>query len=695
MPVLNDFGQAAYDRVRAQAEELARRLNVQKEVIFGFFNETGHFPTSIGELEAWGNKPDPKYGFRRRQSDGSWVPLMQGMRTPGKTDQDVGGFAGHYLNNAEDSDIQRFQQVDANGNVFGGSWDPAVNAQHPEWAGKTGTDTAFSIAPSAPGGGGSGGASGAPSPADYLTGGTGGPLDDLIRAGLYGNEQEFQLKKNADQRAQNAQDFAQQSSRDARYDALRQAELNRYDQNRQFDLGRYDQNTQNALNRYENRRTTEEGRLDSRLNQALQNQQFQQGRFDTRLANDRSLYSSLAQNLLNGAVQLGARPRDYFKYNQMLSGGRDIMQQLFGDQPVADFSGFTGGAPEAGRISDLMGALGMRQVPGAGQSGLDAERSFLANQGITPMGSSDFVGPAADQREQGWMDGRAGPAPYVGPEPYTPPPDLPMMPSVTDYRTIANGAADRLIQGFPGLLQRNGASGMSANDPRLLAFYQSQTGLSEPASRYVAEKAADYYRVNGQTIPSSILAGWINEARNIDFNTDPQRNQAGALIRAYQDETNARGGQYPGATDPRTLAMYEGIGGFAPADALDASRRTSQLAAQLGRAPTASELLGQLGQARARAANPNQPYQMVRGLNQGYEELLHQRGVDHLPTEDPQLLGLYQSHGGLNPQQALGASWGGTNYFKQNQTPIPDPMQYLNIARNRRSAMGGQFAYAA
>lgn len=127
----------AYERIKTEATEIARRLNVVKEVIFGYFNETGHYPMNVQELEAWGSKPDPNYGIVRRQPNGAWNPITQGMLTPGKTDLDRGGFrqgndTGHRINNAEDSDIQRYQRVEPDGSVPAGSWDPAWNAAHAE-----------------------------------------------------------------------------------------------------------------------------------------------------------------------------------------------------------------------------------------------------------------------------------------------------------------------------------------------------------------------------------------------------------------------------------------------------------------------------------------------------------------------------------------------------------------------------------
>lgn len=134
MPTLNDFGDAAVYRVEQAAQKIAADLGVQKEVIYGFFNDTAHFPQTLDELNAWGNRPT-KYGVSRRDPQtGAWHPIMPGVNPdPRLTALDRGGFP-HNITNAEDSRIERFQQVNPDGTVFGGSHDPAYNAAHPEIA---------------------------------------------------------------------------------------------------------------------------------------------------------------------------------------------------------------------------------------------------------------------------------------------------------------------------------------------------------------------------------------------------------------------------------------------------------------------------------------------------------------------------------------------------------------------------------
>ena len=72
-------------------------------------------------------------------------------------------------------------------------------------------------------------------------------------------------------------------------------------------------------------------------------------------------YSDLATTLLNTATQLTG-PKDWLKYNQAMSGGKDIFQQLYGAAPVQAF-----GAPTENQapmsVQDILAALGMPQAP--------------------------------------------------------------------------------------------------------------------------------------------------------------------------------------------------------------------------------------------------------------------------------------------------------------------------------------------
>lgn len=197
MPVVNDFP-GLFEQIVDRANALAQQINVPREAVYAYFNNTAHFPTSINELTDFLNKTDPKYGVSRRDpATGAIRPIMPTSRNPDPrlTEHDRGGF-NHAITNAEDSEIQRFQQVDASGAVFGGSWNKALNDQHPEWGGKNGFDTGFVLGqggpvPGAAGGGtggGTGGGGGAPAGggAPNFGGQFGGRINDYWN-NIFGN----------------------------------------------------------------------------------------------------------------------------------------------------------------------------------------------------------------------------------------------------------------------------------------------------------------------------------------------------------------------------------------------------------------------------------------------------------------------------------------------------------------------------
>jgi len=110
MAILNDYGDAGVYRVEQLAQQIAAGLGIQKEVLYGFFNENGRFPRDTAELNAWGNQVT-KYGVSRRDPQtGAWHPIMPGVNPdPRLTAQDRGGFP-HTITNAEDSQIERFKE---------------------------------------------------------------------------------------------------------------------------------------------------------------------------------------------------------------------------------------------------------------------------------------------------------------------------------------------------------------------------------------------------------------------------------------------------------------------------------------------------------------------------------------------------------------------------------------------------------
>lgn len=548
MAVLNDFGDAGVARVEQVLQAFAGKLGVDKEYVYAFFNHTGHLPQTLDEFQTFLNDPNnnPYHVQRRDPNTGALTAIRPGV-TPGKSATDPG--FNHRITNAEDSAVERFQQVDPNGNIWGGSFDPAYNAAHPELAGRSGSDTAQMMMDAAGGrgptmrtqsmtpngersvdqmrqelanagyngpqddasitdaynrtsgaaqNGGSGGGGGSAG-----GGGQGGGFGPLLDAAGRLSSADFGLRDNADKRAQRDQDFNQQNARDTRYDRNRNSDLDRWQQGDQF---------------------------------------------------DQSLYSNLAQNLLKSSVELGAQPRDYFKLNQMQSGGRDIFQQLFGDQPRTESGGFTGGEPESGNISDVLGKLG-----------------------VTAMPHSQM-------------------------------PNLPFQAPNTDYRQQAQNATGQLKSAYQGLIKQLGVPYLSWDDPRLLKVYQDVTGLDETGARRVSQAASDYSRDVGGVIPDNLLSQHIADAYSGGTNTNPGMNRAQNVNSAYGNASNAAG-QWLGPQDPRTTNIVGNLGGLNPAQAGAAAQAGHDWAGASGYAPTATDTMGMIERARRGQGQPMQ-YQM-------------------------------------------------------------------------------------
>jgi hypothetical protein len=747
------LGEAAYQRVVAQLDAFAAKLGIPREIIRQYWSDTAHLPQSLDELKAWGLKPDREYGqVRYDQATGRWTPLGTGP-TPGKTAEERGGFPHFITNNV--GDAQRFQQVDPQGNIFGGSWDPAANAAHPEWAGRSAaagmdrgpTQRSASANPYAgtpyeaaweqanpsgspgtptPQSGGVGraltsAAAGGKSldqmanelraanypgpwdeasvraayqrtarPEDQGGGGGGGGLPgsgsytDLLNQVADTNREKWEFEKTkaqhdmaladtAEKRAQAYQDYlvAQQhinegQFQDTRYDAQRQTDLARYVGENQYNLNRYDTNAQSALNRWN------------------QQQQFEEGRYDTRRAGDQDRYSTMAQNILKASVDLGSRPEDYFKYNQMLSGGRDILAQLSGNQPTAAFSAPTGRL-QAGQVGDVLAALGM------------------TGYGALPHSQDD-----RDQTEAQWMAARGpGDRPVAGPEPYTPRPDLPFMPAQTDYRVGATQAVPRLKAAYQSLLQQLGVDHLGVDDPRLIDLYKSVTGLDDTGARNVARQAADYFTsTNGQVIPDGVLAGAIAQEHAVQRNTDPGQRTAANMVQAYVRKLTQAGQTGMTADDPRLIAIYRDIGGLDPAAALEAARRSAAYYTAGGVPATGSDLVGIMTEARNRtqaqqsrqSATPVVQRPLVQtamaASQPSYTSLGWKSGEGYDAVQNPTSgQRYYRTGAGQILDPTTGAEV--TPAVAPPPTPPdqqqPDPYDYLQQTRRRQPQLAGAF----
>lgn len=80
-----------------------------------------------------------------------------------------------------------------------------------------------------------------------------------------------------------------------------------------------------------------------------------------RVTKQQDQYTDLAKTLLQAAVEKSSRPNDYFQYNKLVSGGRDIFNQVSGGAPAA-FSA-PAGRFEPGDITDILSRLGVPAYP--------------------------------------------------------------------------------------------------------------------------------------------------------------------------------------------------------------------------------------------------------------------------------------------------------------------------------------------
>jgi hypothetical protein len=494
MTTLNDIP-GAYERLTAAADALAAKLGVDRSVIYGYFNKTAHFPTSIEELNTFGNKVDPTYGVRRRQDNGNWTSIMPGV-TPGKSPTDPG--FSHRIANAEDSQIERFQQVNADGTLFGGSWDAAVNAQHPEWNGQNGFQTSGALATALTRGAqegsqaqqfskarsfdGSNYVAPNPSGTGFVSVVDGIPVERNTKEEA---EQDFNRRTTAaappapaapaapsttapspttppttttttpsssvpslppgsDPRTMTA-DQLRALGYGALLDGIGYSNTQKYLMEKELN----DARVKDLLDRLKLAQNDDER---AAILQDFNIQAARDARYDKNRAGDLDRWSSLAQNLLTNATELGSRPEDYFKYNKYLSGGRDIYQQMMEGTPAQ------GGAPtgeiKAGSISNLLNQLGINSAP-----------------------------------------------------------NLPFQPANPDPRVNASAQVARIKASYAQAIKAAGVGYFSANDPRLLAIFKTAGELDDAGAAEVARRNADYFQANKVVVPDDVMAGYIAEAK--------------------------------------------------------------------------------------------------------------------------------------------------------------------------------------
>jgi hypothetical protein len=102
----------------------------------------------------------------------------------------------------------------------------------------------------------------------------------------------------------------------------------------------------------------------------------------SKIEHQQGQFTDMAKTILSAATQMNNRPEDYVRYNQVVSGGRDIFDVISGKSaPGAAFGG-PAGQIRPGSVEDLLGRLGVQYpqtpaTPGGVQPG-------AANPGVTP-----------------------------------------------------------------------------------------------------------------------------------------------------------------------------------------------------------------------------------------------------------------------------------------------------------------------
>lgn len=103
-------------------------------------------------------------------------------------------------------------------------------------------------------------------------------------------------------------------------------------------------------------------------------------------------YANLADKLLTTAASLRG-PQDYFQYDQYLNGGKNLFQQLYGNQPAAAFGGYSGPTPQPATIQSLMQSLGFSQAPQMPNSFYNASNNSLTQLPTPGTGQSTIYNP--------------------------------------------------------------------------------------------------------------------------------------------------------------------------------------------------------------------------------------------------------------------------------------------------------------
>jgi hypothetical protein len=107
---------------------------------------------------------------------------------------------------------------------------------------------------------------------------------------------------------------------------------------------------------------------------------------------DTGQYSDMARSILQASSTMRG-PRDYRQYQNMVSGGRDILDQLGGSTPQQGF-GMTG-TPERARVTDILEQLGLFARP---FNAVAAARTTAPTMPTLPLGPMTDVTPREQKR---------------------------------------------------------------------------------------------------------------------------------------------------------------------------------------------------------------------------------------------------------------------------------------------------------
>ena len=224
---------------------------------------------------------------------------------------------------------------------------------------------------------------------------------------------------------------------------------------------------------------------------------------------------NLAMGLLSGASALRG-PADWLSYANYTSGGKNIFEQLYGDQAAPAFGAPTGYSQPA-NVSDILKQLGVNLSP-----------------------------------QQPGVPGNPGPGGAAG--------------------GSANYASE-LKAGYEALTKRLGRA-PETNSPEMLNLYTTITGLSPELALQAIQNAAGYYRSTGMGLPDDKQNAYIASLMGGQASAPVRGIGAGggyaSELKAGYEALTKRLGRAPETNSPEMLNLYTTITGLSPELALQA-----------------------------------------------------------------------------------------------------------------------------